>query len=76
MVAGKIESVSHVHLFASSCTIAHQAPLSMKFPRYEYWRWLPLLFSNGSSGNNNLDYEPSRIIKFYQEGLLYYFTLK
>ena len=27
--------------FAIPGTIAHQAPLSMGFPRQEYWNWLP-----------------------------------
>ena len=27
--------------FATPCTIAHQAPLSMGFPRQEYWSGLP-----------------------------------
>ena len=29
--------LSHVQLFATPWTIAHQAPLSMGFPRQEYW---------------------------------------
>ena len=32
---------SHVQLFATPQTIAHQAPLSMGFSRHEYWRGLP-----------------------------------
>ena len=28
-----VESLSRVQLFAAPCTIAHQAPLSMGFPR-------------------------------------------
>ena len=28
---------SHVQLFATLCTVAHQAPLSMGFSRQEYW---------------------------------------
>ena len=31
----------HVQLFASPWTAAHQAPLSMGFPRQEYWSGLP-----------------------------------
>ena len=30
-----------VRLFAISCTVAHQALLSMGFPRQEYWSGLP-----------------------------------
>ena len=32
-----VESLSHVQLFATPWTAAHQALLSMKFPRQEYW---------------------------------------
>ena len=32
---------SHVQLFATPQTAAHQAPLSMGFPRQEYWTGLP-----------------------------------
>ena len=30
--------LSHVQLFATPCTVANQAPLSMEFSRQEYWR--------------------------------------
>ena len=33
--------LSHVQLFVSPYTIAHQAPLSMGFSRQEYWSGLP-----------------------------------
>ena len=32
---------SHVQLFATPWTVAHQAPLSMEFPRQEHWIGLP-----------------------------------
>ena len=32
---------SHVWVFAALCTVAHQAPLSMEFSRWEYWSGLP-----------------------------------
>ena len=32
---------SHVRLFETPWTVAHQAPVSMGFPRQEYWRGLP-----------------------------------
>ena len=32
---------SHVQLFVTLCTVAHQAPLSMRFPRQGYWSGLP-----------------------------------
>ena len=36
------QSLSHVQLFETPWTVAHQAPLSMGFPRQEYWSGLPL----------------------------------
>ena len=32
--------LSHVWLFATTWTVSHQVPLSMGFPRQEYWRRL------------------------------------
>ena len=43
----KYYSFSHVRLFATSWTIARQAPLSMGFSRQEYWSGLPFLPSAG-----------------------------
>ena len=39
---GKVKSLSHVWLFATPWTAAHQAPPSMGFSRLEYWRGVPL----------------------------------
>ena len=36
----KCQSLSHVQLFATPWTVAHQAPLSTKFSRQEYWSGL------------------------------------
>ena len=33
--------LSHVRLFVAPWTVAHQTPLSMEFPRSEYWSRLP-----------------------------------
>ena len=33
--------LSHVQLFETPCTVAHQTPLSMGFSRQEYWSGLP-----------------------------------
>ena len=33
--------LSHVRLFVTPWTVARQAPLSMGFPRQEYWSGLP-----------------------------------
>ena len=37
----KVKSLSHIRLFATPWTVAHQAPLSMGFSRQEYWSGLP-----------------------------------
>ena len=37
----KVKSLSCVLLFATPWTVAHQVPLSMEYPRQEYWSWLP-----------------------------------
>ena len=36
------QSQSHVQLFVTPLTVAHQALLSMEFSRQEYWSGLPL----------------------------------
>ena len=33
--------LGHVQLFSTPWTVAHEAPLSMGFPRQEYWSGLP-----------------------------------
>ena len=38
-----VQSLSCVQLFETSWTVAHQAPLSMGFPRQEYWSGLLFL---------------------------------
>ena len=35
------QSLSHVHLFATLWTVAHQTPLSMEFSSQEYWSGVP-----------------------------------
>ena len=37
----KVKSLSHVRLFGTPWTVAHQAPPSMEFSRQEYWSGLP-----------------------------------
>ena len=37
----KVKSLSHVRLFATPWTVAHQTPLSMGSPRQEHWSGLP-----------------------------------
>ena len=36
-----VAQFSHIHLFATPWTIAHQRPLSMLFSRQGYWSGLP-----------------------------------
>ena len=40
-------SVSHVQFFATPWTITCKPPLSMGFPRQEYWSWIAIPFSRG-----------------------------
>ena len=42
-------ALSHVQLFVTPWTVAHQAPLSVGFFRQKYWRGLPFSSSRGSS---------------------------
>ena len=37
----EVKSLSRVQLFATPWTVAYQAPLSMGFPRHQYWSGLP-----------------------------------
>ena len=39
----KVNSLSHVRLFATPWTVTYQAPLSMGFSRQECWSGLPFL---------------------------------
>ena len=43
MPACLLSRFSGVQLFVTSWTVADQAPLSIKFPRQEYWSGLPFL---------------------------------
>ena len=36
-----MKSLSRVQLFVTPWTVAHLVPLSMGFPRYEYWSGVP-----------------------------------
>ena len=38
----KVKLLSRIQLLATPCTAAYQAPLSMGFPRQEYWSGTPL----------------------------------
>ena len=43
-----LSNFSHVRLFATPWTVAYQTPLSLRFPRQEYWLLLLLLLSHFS----------------------------
>ena len=47
------QSLSHVLLFATPWTVAHQAPLSTGFPRQEYWSGLPFPSPGDLPGSGN-----------------------
>ena len=51
----KVKSLSHVRLFATPWTAAHQAPPSMAFSRQEYWSGLPLPSLNISTKGLQID---------------------
>ena len=46
--------LSCVWVFATPWTVAHQAPLSMGFPRQEYWSGLPFS-SPGDLSNSGIE---------------------
>ena len=50
----KVKTLSHVQLFATPWTAAHQAPPSMGFPRQEYWSGVPLPSPDGIIERPNL----------------------
>ena len=47
---------SHVLLFAAPCTVVGQAPRSIGFSRQEYWRWVSIPSSRGSSQPRSWNY--------------------
>jgi len=51
--------LSCVWLFVTTWTVAHQAPLSMGFPRQEYWSRLPLPSPGESSWPRNQIQSPA-----------------
>ena len=48
--AAAAKSLSHVQLFVTPWTAAHQAPPSMGFSKQEYWSGLPLPSPNHCAG--------------------------
>ena len=49
IIADQGSNPCHIQLFTTLWTVAHQAPLSMKFSRQEYWlEWVAISSSRGS----------------------------
>ena len=77
-----LKSVSHVQLFLTSRTVAHQAPLSMEVSRPEYWS--RLLFPSPGDlpdprtepGSPALQSDSLLFKIFYSKTLLYKISIK
>ena len=79
----KVKSFSHVRLYATPWTVAHQAPLSMEFSREEYWSGVPLLSPKiKNNGYLNFRFYPSLLycvlfpylkFEFLREYFYFYF---
>ena len=52
-VAILCQLLTHVHLFLTLCTVAHQAPLSMGILQAKILEWVATLSSRGSSQPRN-----------------------
>ena len=61
----KVKSLSHVRLLATPWTVTYQAPLSMGFPRQEYWSGLPLPSPSGYLGAYKCKNSSSCMLKIY-----------
>ena len=57
---------SHVQLFATLWTVAHQAPLSLGILQVRIWEWVAMLSSGGSSQPASLAF-PALSGRFFQE---------
>ena len=49
IVCVSVQALTHVQLFATPWTVAHKVPLSMGFPRQEYYKWVAISFCRRSS---------------------------
>ena len=69
--------LSHVQLFATPWTVNQHAPLSMGFPRQEYWSGLPFpspgqysilthVYGIWKDGNNNPTCEAAKETQMYR----------
>ena len=69
------QSLHHAQLFAAPWSVAHQAPLSMRFSRQEYWNirileWVAIFSSRGSSQPR--DQAPASGIFYISRQVLYH----
>ena len=64
VVGVKLCSVTTSCLFATPGTVAHQAPLSMGFPRQEYWSGLPFP-SPGDLPDSGIEPESPALAGFF-----------
>ena len=65
-------SFSCVQLFETLWTVAHQVPLSIEFPKQEYWCGLPFPPPGDLPGPGN---EPTSLISPTLAGRLYLITV-
>ena len=65
-------SLSCVQLFETLWTVAHQVPLSVEFPRQEYWSGLPFPLPGDLP---NLGNEPTSLMSPTLAGRLYLITV-
>ena len=62
--------------FVTPWTLAHQTPLSMGFPRPEYWSGLPWIFSTQGSNPHLLHWQvDSLVLSQLGSPILYYWLL-
>ena len=66
----KVKLLSRVRLFATPWTVAHQVPLSMGFPRQEYWSGLP--FPSPEGVLFIVYHHPLEILVYYSSAYLTY----
>ena len=60
-----VSCYSHVQLFATLWTAAHQAPLSMRVSRHEYWNGLPCLAPEDLPDPGIEPMSPALTVKFF-----------
>ena len=65
-------SLSCIQLFETLWTVAHQVPLSVEFPRQEYWSGLPFPLPGDLPNPGN---EPTSLMSPTLAGRLYLITV-